>query len=128
MVNGGFEAGSTSGWSCQAGDRVVTSPVHSGSYALAGTPDNSTTAQCTQTVTVSPNTTYTLSAWVNGSYVYLGANAASGDVNTWTPGTNGTYQQLSLRLTTGATQTSLTLYIHGWYAQPTYYADDITLN
>ncbi|WP_420794988.1 carbohydrate binding domain-containing protein [Acidothermus cellulolyticus] len=126
-MNGGFETGDVSGWSCQAPDAVVGSPVHSGRYALAGVPTGSTTGQCTQTVSVAPNTTYTVSAWVNGSYVYLGANGASGDVNTWTPGTGGAYQQLTIRVTTGPTQTTMTVYIHGWYAQPTYYADDITL-
>jgi hypothetical protein len=81
LGNSGFESGSLSGWTCDSGTAsAVTSPVHSGSYALAGTPASSDDAQCTQTVSVQPNTTYTLSAYVEGSYVYLG-DTGGGD--TW---------------------------------------------
>jgi hypothetical protein len=74
LANPGFETGSLSGWTCDSSTAtVVGSPVHSGSYALQATPSSSDDAQCTQQVTVQPNTTYSLSAWVNGSYVYLGA-------------------------------------------------------
>ena len=38
LVNPGFESGSLSGWSCSTADKVVTSPVAAGSYALSGTP------------------------------------------------------------------------------------------
>ena len=34
ITNPGFEAGNLSGWTCDVGDTVVSSPVHSGSYAL----------------------------------------------------------------------------------------------
>ncbi|HET9169686.1 MAG TPA: carbohydrate binding domain-containing protein [Actinospica sp.] len=125
LTNAGFEADSLSGWTCDSGTAsVVSSPAHSGSHALAGTPTSSADAQCTQTVTVQANTTYTLSAYVQGSYVYLGANGAN---DTWTPSATS-WQQLSEQITTGASQTSLTVYIHGWYAQPTYYADDFSLS
>src|SRR6187551_551807 len=60
LTNPGFETGNLSGWTCDAGDTVVTSPVHSGSYALAMNPSSSTTGQCTQTVSVLANTAYTL--------------------------------------------------------------------
>ncbi|HWG23523.1 carbohydrate binding domain-containing protein, partial [Actinospica sp.] len=122
--NAGFESGNLSGWTCDSGTgSVVTSPVHSGSYALAGAPTSSDDAQCTETVSVQANTTYTLSAYVEGSYVYLGDTGGS---DTWTPSATS-WQQLSMSLTTGASQTSLTIYIHGWYAQPTYHADDFSL-
>src|SRR5579875_465040 len=75
LANPGFESGSLSGWTCDPGTgSVVTSPVHSGSYALQGTPSSGDDAQCTQTVSVQPNSSYTLSAYVDGPYVYLGAN------------------------------------------------------
>jgi hypothetical protein len=123
LTNPGFESGLT-GWSCDAGTAtVVSSPVHSGSGALAATPTDSDDAQCTQTVTVQANTAYTLSAYVEGSYVYLGVN---GGTDTWTPSAAG-WQQLSMTFTTGASQTSATIYLHGWYAEPEYYADDVSL-
>ncbi|HEY2671789.1 MAG TPA: chitinase [Rugosimonospora sp.] len=77
-------------------------------------------------MTVAANTSYTLTAYVNGAYVYLGVTGAA-TTNTWTPTTNGTYTQLTTTFTTNTT-TTLTIYLHGWYAQGTYYADDITLN
>ena len=124
LSNPGFESGSLSGWTCDAGTAgAVTSPVHSGSYALGATPSSSDDAQCTQTVSVQPNTNYTLSGYVQGSYVYLGV---TGGTDTWTPSATG-WQQLSLSFTTTASQTSAQVYLHGWYAQPEYFADDLAL-
>jgi hypothetical protein len=126
-TNSGFETGSTSGWSCDATASVVTSPVHSGSYALSDTPTGQNDGQCTQTVSVQPNSAYTLSAWVQGSYVYLGVTGTgTTDVSTWTPGAS-TYSQLSTSFTTGASTSTVSIYLHGWYGQPTYYADDVSL-
>jgi chitinase len=124
LANPGFEAGTT-GWTCTGAPATVSSPVHGGSRALSATPTSSDNAQCSQTLTVSPNTVYKLSAWVQGSYVYLGVSG-SASASTWTPGTSG-YAQLSLSFTTGSS-TSLTVYLHGWYGQPTYYADDVSLD
>jgi chitinase len=124
LSNPGFESGSLSGWTCGAGTAaVVTSPVHSGSHALGATPSSSDDAQCTQTVSVQPNTGYTLSGYVQGSYVYLGV---TGGVDTWTPSATS-WQQLSTTFTTSASQTSVQVYVHGWYAQPEYFADDLSL-
>ncbi|WUH90482.1 glycosyl hydrolase family 18 protein [Streptomyces sp. NBC_00433] len=129
VANSGFESG-LSGWTCSGGSgaTAVGSPVHSGTSALKATPSGQDNAQCTQTVSVKPNSPYTLSAYVQGSYVYLGATGtgAAGDPSTWTPGASS-YTQLSLNFTTGANTTSVTVYLHGWYGQPTYYADDVSL-
>src|SRR6185312_927878 len=103
---------------------VVTSPVYTGdTYALAGAANNSDDAQCTQTVSVQPNTSYTLSGEFEGNYVYLGI---SGGASTWTPSAS-TWTALSTTFTTTASQTSVTVYTHGWYAQGTYYADNLAL-
>jgi chitinase len=125
--NAGFES-DLSNWTCSAGTgSVVGSPVHGGAKALKGTPTAQDTAQCSQAVAVKPNSTYTLSSWVQGSYVYLGASGTgTTDVSTWTPGSSG-WQQLSTTFTTGANTTSVTVYTHGWYAQSAYYADDVSV-
>ncbi|NUP53366.1 MAG: carbohydrate-binding protein CenC [Catenulispora sp.] len=124
LANPGFEAGNLSGWTCDAGTgAVATSPVHAGSYSLAGTPAGQSDAQCTQTVSVQPNTAYTYSAYVEGSYVYIGV---TGGTSTWTPSATS-WQQLSVTFTTGASQTSAQVFVHGWYGQPAYHADDLAL-
>ncbi|MYW70012.1 chitinase [Streptomyces sp. SID8379] len=125
--NAGFES-DLSNWTCTAGSgSVVSSPVHGGAKALKGTPSGQDTAQCTQTVAVKPNSTYTLSSWVQGSYVYLGASGTgTTDVSTWTPGTSS-WQQLTTSFKTGANTTSVTIYTHGWYGQSAYYVDDVNV-
>ncbi|HET8662639.1 MAG TPA: fibronectin type III domain-containing protein [Micromonosporaceae bacterium] len=125
VTNPGFETGTLSGWSCTGGlGSVVTSPVHSGAYALRGAASSSDNAKCTQTIPVQANTAYTLSAWVRGNYVYIGFTGGS---SMWTPSATS-YTQLTTSYTTGAGQTSVQIYLHGWYAQGTYYADDVSLD
>jgi hypothetical protein len=125
LTNPGFESGNLSPWTCTGNlGSVVSSPVHGGTKSLQGAVSSSDNAQCSQTVAVQPNTTYNLSGWVRGSYVYLGVNGGS---STWTSSPSA-YSQLTTSFTTGASQTSATVYVHGWYAQGTYYADDISLD
>ncbi|MFE8936828.1 chitinase [Streptomyces sp. NPDC007872] len=125
--NGGFEAG-LDGWTCTAGSgAAVSSPVHGGTKALQATPAGSDNARCSQTVTVKPNSTYALSGWVRGSYVYLGATGTgTTDVSTWT-GSAPDWQKLNTSFTTGPSTTSVTIYTHGWYGTPAYQADDLSL-
>ncbi|MEV0182839.1 glycoside hydrolase family 18 protein [Streptomyces sp. NPDC050625] len=125
--NGGFESG-LDGWSCTANSgATVNSPVHGGTSALQATPAGSDNAQCAQTVTVKPDSQYTLSGYVRGSYVYLGANGTgTTDVSTWTQSAPA-WQQLSTTFRTGAATTKVTIYTHGWYGTGAYYADDISL-
>ncbi|MFG2605062.1 chitinase [Streptomyces sp. NPDC048514] len=123
--NGGFESGLT-GWTCTAGT-TVNSPVHSGSYALQATPAGSDNAQCAQTVTVLPDSQYTLSGYVRGSYVYLGASGTgTTDVSAWTQSASD-WQKLGTTFRTGPTTTKVTIYTHGWYGTGAYQADDISL-
>lgn len=125
--NGGFEAG-LDGWSCSAASgAAVTTPVHTGSSALRATPAGQDNARCSQTVTVEPDSAYTLTAWVHGAYVYLGASGTgTTDVSTWTQ-TPGAWKQLTTGFRTGPSTTSVTVYTHGWYGQPAHITDDVTL-
>jgi Fibronectin type III domain/Carbohydrate binding domain/Glycosyl hydrolases family 18 len=127
LANPGFETGTLSGWTCSALDSAVSSPAHSGSYALAGAAGSSDDAQCTQQVSVQPSSSYTLTGWVQGDYVFLGdSGTGASDTSTWTASA-GSWQQLSTSFSTGASTTSVTVYVHGWYSQGTYYADDLSL-
>ncbi|MEW2509735.1 glycoside hydrolase family 18 protein [Streptomyces sp. NPDC046870] len=127
VKNAGFESG-LANWTCTAGSgTTVTSPVHGGTGALKATPAGQDNAQCTQAVAVKPNSTYTLSAWVQGGYSYLGVTGTgTTDVSTWTPD-SASWKQLSTTFTTGSSTTSVTVYTHGWYGQAAYYADDVSV-
>lgn len=125
--NAGFEAG-LSNWSCSANSGTsVSSPAHGGSAALKASPSGQDNARCSQTVKVKPGSNYTLSAWVQGGYAYLGVTGTgTTDVSTWTPD-SASWKQLSTRFTTGSSTTSVTVYTHGWYGQSAYYADDLSV-
>ncbi|GLW91646.1 chitinase [Actinokineospora globicatena] len=128
VANPGFEAGSLSGWTCSGGGSVTGGDKRTGNYALTAAPAGSDNARCSQSVTVNPSSRYTLTAWVKGSYVYLGASGTgTTDVSTWHPG-GGAWTQLSTSFSTGANTRSVTVYLHGWYGQPAYLADDVSLD
>ncbi|OUC94165.1 carbohydrate binding domain-containing protein [Streptosporangium minutum] len=128
-TNPGFES-DLAGWTCSApaGATAVSSPVHGGSKALQATPAGSDTARCQQTVSVKPSSSYSLSAWVRGGYVFLGVlGTGTTDQSTWTSSPSA-YSQLSRTFTTGASTTSVTIYVNGWYGQGAYQADDFVLD
>ncbi|MFG3088407.1 chitinase [Streptomyces antibioticus] len=125
--NAGFESG-LANWTCSAGSgTTVSSPTHGGAGALKATPAGQDNARCSQTVAVKPNSTYSLGAWVQGGYTYLGVTGTgTTDVSTWTPD-SASWKQLTTSFTTGSSTTSVTVYTHGWYGQAAYYADDISV-
>ncbi|MFE7708201.1 chitinase [Streptomyces sp. NPDC057486] len=125
--NAGFESG-LANWTCSGGSgTTVSSPVHGGAAALKATPAGQDNARCTQTVAVKPNSTYALSGWVQGGYAYIGVTGTgTTDVSTWSPDSSS-WTKLSTGFTTGPSTTSVTVYLHGWYGQAAYLADDISV-
>lgn len=124
LTNAGFETGALSPWTCATGSAVVSTPVHSGGHALLVTPSSSGTGECDQTVTLSPNHTYTLSGWVQGPYAYIGVSGGA-SASTWS--NNTSWNQLSVGFTTGSSGT-VTVFVHGWYGQSAVHADDFSLS
>ncbi|BFV56104.1 hypothetical protein KCMC57_up12080 [Kitasatospora sp. CMC57] len=136
-TNPGFEIpalsladqGSIPGWQCAASEAALDTAVHSGGSALTVTPaDDHSNGECVQTLAVRPGASYTYSAWVRGDYVFLGATGTGSDVApSWVRSTRGGWQRLTTGFTTGATTTSVRLYLHGWYGQGAISADDVEL-
>ena len=114
------------GWTSAPGS-TVKRPVPTGRSARRATPAGSDHAQCAQTVTVRPDAQYTLSGYVRGAYVYLGASGTgTTDVSTWTQSAPD-WQRLTTTFRTGPATTKVTLYTHGWYGTGAYHADDVSL-
>jgi chitinase len=107
---------------------VVSSPVRSGGRALSAAANDSDNAQCTQSIAVQANHSYTLSAWVQGTYAFIGVTGTgTSDPSTFTPSSAG-FSQLTVPFTTGASTTRVTVFVHGWYAQGTIFADDFSVS
>jgi chitinase len=128
VANPGFESGLTS-WTCDAGTATaVTTPVHGGTHSLSAAATSSDDAQCTQVITVAPSHTYTLSAWVEGNFAFIGdTGTGTTDTSTFTQGAP-TFTQLTTTFTTGAATTHVTIFVHGWFAQGTINADDVSVS
>src|SRR5205807_9564831 len=77
LGNPGFESGAMTPWTAQAGDAVVSTPVHSGTKALRVSPTDSQTADVDQVVTLQANHSYTLTGWVQGNFAFIGVGAAA---------------------------------------------------
>jgi len=124
IANSGFETGSLSPWTGQSGDGVVGSPAHSGSHAALVAPTASQTGEIDQTVTLKANTSYTLTAWVQGNYAFVGVSGGA-SASTWTSSSGWT--KLTVPFTTGSSGT-VTVFAHGWYSQGNVYADDFAVS
>jgi hypothetical protein len=124
IVNGGFETGGVSPWTCQSTDAVVGSPVHSGVHALRVSPTASATGECDQSVTLAANHGYTLTAWVQGGYAFVGVSGGA-SASTWT--SSGSWTKLTVPFTTGANG-AVTVFVHGWYSQGDVFADDFAIS
>jgi hypothetical protein len=122
VVNGGFEAG-LSPWAAP-GDTVVSSPAHSGTHALRVAATSAQTGEATQAITLAPNKSYTLKAWVQGNFAFAGVTGGA-SASVWT--SSSTWTQVSVPFTTGASG-AVTVFVHGWYGQGTVYADDISVS
>jgi hypothetical protein len=128
LTNPGFESGSLAPWTCASGGAVVSSPVHSGSALGSRTATDSTIGECSQSVAVTPNTTYALTGWARGGYVFLGARGNGvTTTQTWASSPSA-WAQISLSVRTGASTTSLTVFTSGWYGQGAFNVDDVSLD
>ena len=123
LANGGFETG-LSPWTAQPGTVVVGSPVHSGSHALSVNATNSQTGEADQTITVTPNASHTLTAWVRGNFAFIGVTGGA-SASTWT--SSAGYTKLTVPFTSGSSGT-VTVFVHGWFAQGTVFADDFAVS
>jgi chitinase len=127
IANGGFEAGGLAPWTCGPGDSVVGAPVRSGGGALQAAATGSDTAQCSQAVAVQPGRTYTLSAWTQGQFAFVGVSGTgASDGQVWA--STASYTRQTLSFTTGPGTTGVTVFVHGWYGTGTVFADDVGLS
>jgi hypothetical protein len=124
ITNAGFESGSLSPWTGQPGDAVVSTPAHTGTHALQVVATSSQTGEADQTITVSPNASHTLTAWVQGNFAFIGVSGGA-SASTWTSSAGWT--QLTVPFTTGASGT-VTVFVHGWFAQGNVFADDFSVS
>lgn len=126
VANPGFEQvwpggpAPVTGWDCEPG-ATPSGPAHTGSRALTATPTTGAAGRCEQTIPVQPGASYTLSAWVRGGYAFLGHDHGVA----WTP-PSAAWTRLTTTFT--ATADTARIYLHGWYAQAAYVADDVVLD
>lgn len=124
VSNPGFESDLT-GWTCSGGFAAETANPRTGAKNLRLTPSATVISRCEQTITVQPNSSYTLRAYIKttGIYAYVGA------VGFTEQGSNpAAYTQYTVNFTTGASQTSVTIYLQAWKQQTgSAFIDDVSL-
>jgi len=129
VANGNFATGDLTNWSCAGTTAVNTAAAAAGdTYGAALTASNSTTAQCSQTITgLTPGASYSLSAEVEsataGVYGYLG-NQTAGTQQGGAPSTWTTYTVPVTAPSSG----SITIYLQVYKEQTgTVYFDNVNL-
>lgn len=126
ISNTGFETGNASGWSPYGTTSVVNNNQHSGSYCAYIGADNSGYEYTIYGL--EPSTSYTFSGWVkagsSGQVANICVKNYSGSqVSASTSSTS--YQQLSVTITTGASDHSATVCFYRWgNGSGTAYGDD----
>jgi PKD repeat protein len=110
ITNPGFEDGDLSGWAT-VGDLNITSDAHTGSYAVILNGANSSVEQVVNELCA--NTTYTVSCWGKAKSqpnVHLGVKDYGGAEQTVQFTDSKNFVQESITFTTGATNTSVTIF------------------
>ncbi|MFC2140881.1 PKD domain-containing protein [Acidobacteriota bacterium] len=110
ITNPGFEAGDLSGWTA-VGDLNITSDAHTGSYGVILNGANSSVEQVI--TDLCPNTTYTVSCWGKAKSqpnVHLGVKDFGGAEQTVQFTDSKNFVQKSITFTTGASNTSVTIF------------------
>ena len=113
VQNPGFETGTLSPWTTSGGS-IITSPVHSGSYAFQVVGSKKTLEQVVTGLL--PNTTYNYSGWAMvataGTTVDIGVKDFNGSLVVKQGVTGTSYTQVNLVFTTGATNTTAKIYCY----------------
>jgi PKD repeat protein len=127
ITNPGFETGDFSGWTT-VGDVSITSDSHTGSYAVSDNGANSSVEQVVIDLCVS--TTYTVSCWgkaKSNAGAYLGVKNYGGAEQTVQFTNSKNFVQDSITFTTGATNTSVTIFFSKSGKNFTGLADDFQI-
>jgi serine protease len=142
VTNGGFEAGSFSGWTTTGSASVIAGAAHSGSYgAMLGSTNPSTTSTAAQTFTAASGTSQLSFYYANtcpDTVTYDWATATLKDNTTGTTTTvlaktcdpSGAWNQVTAPVTAGHSYTlTLTNVDDNYPGDPTYtYYDDVTVS
>lgn len=110
VANGGFESGAD-GWTIYGGGSVQSVDSQSGNNAAEISGDGG--GHVFRVVSVAPNTTYTLTAWVkvNSEFAFVGVREFNGseELNA-SEFASGAWVQKTVKFTTGPSNTAATIY------------------
>ncbi len=127
ITNPGFETGNTSGWTV-VGDVSVITTAYAGSYSLSANGGNSSVEQVI--TGLCPNTSYTVACYgkaTSRAGVYLGVKNYGGAEQTVQFTDKKNYVQKSITFTTGATDTSATIFFKKTDSRWSGLADNFTI-